>query len=172
MGDFDSGKFGHKLDRTGSNLFFCCCGRARNIFGCCRAINILGHGRGFFTCLQLALLAIWATWTLGDLSFGWLELWVTWALGDLSFGWLELWQFGKLGHWTAWVTCTLDNLGDLTNNWEIWCIEKLDSRFSGWKYFRLVFTNRFLVGLQLLYIWWTTRYVFLLSMNHRGIILS
>jgi hypothetical protein len=52
----------------GRAIFFCH-GRDRNIFGYCRAINIIGHG-SFYTCLQLALLAIWATWTLGNFSFG------------------------------------------------------------------------------------------------------
>ena len=118
--NLDFGKFGQKLSQTGSNLI--------NFVQTCFYL-------GFW---QFGQLGLWVTWAMGDLSFGWLELWVTWALGDLSFGWLELWQFGKLGHWTAWVTCTLDNLDDLTNNWEVWCIEKLDSRFSGWKYFRLV----------------------------------
>ena len=123
MGDLDFWKFGHKLDQT------CFCflfhhGRARNIFGYCRAINILGHGRGFFTCLQFALLAIWATWTLGDLSFGWLELWVTWALGDLSFddlGNLDIWQFRWLGHWTIWVSSTLGNLCSLFIGKFVYC---------------------------------------------------
>ena len=105
-------------------------GMAIHIFGYWTAINILGYGNFLLgdnlDFGKLGVREIWATWTLGNLSFGWLGLWATWTLnnlGDLSFGqleWLELWEIFEL-----WL------LGKL-------CIEKLDSRFNGWKYFRLV----------------------------------
>ena len=51
-------------------------GRAMNIFGCERAINTFGYWKAIiilwniFTWGQLGLLAIWATYTLVNLSFG------------------------------------------------------------------------------------------------------
>ena len=115
-------------------------GWAINIFGHCRAINIFGLGRAIHIFLyrgnldfwQSGQLGLWVTWVLGDLSFGWLELWVTWTLSNLgldNLGNLGIGHLRWLGLWTSWVTWTLGNL----------CIEKLDSRFNGWKYFRLVY---------------------------------
>ena len=81
---------------------------------------------------QLGLLAIWATWTLGNFSFGWLELWVTWALRiweTWSLDSLGNLDIGQVGCLQLWETCVLYLLGNL-------CIVKLDSRFGGWKYFQ------------------------------------
>ena len=106
--------------QTRSNLFFLYRhGRARNIFGYCRAINILGHGRGFFY-----LLAICTFGNLGNLDFGWLELWVTWALSNLGFdnlGNLDIGQLRWLGHWTSWVSSTLGNLCTLFIGKFVYC---------------------------------------------------
>ena len=109
-----------------------CHGRARNIFGYCRAINNLAMGEFLFF---FYLLAIWTFGNLGNLDFEWLELWVTWALGDLSFGWLELWvtwalsnlgfdnlgnldigQLGWLVLWTIWVTWLIIGKFDVLKN--------------------------------------------------------
>jgi hypothetical protein len=57
-------------------------------------------GEVFFTCLQLGLLAIWATWILGDLDFGQLvysNYWETCVLKNLVT-WGTTWTFGNLGN--------------------------------------------------------------------------
>jgi hypothetical protein len=82
--------------------------------------------------LQFALLAIWATWTLGDFSFGWLQLWVTCALTiweTLTLDSLGDLDIGQVGCLQLWETCALYLLGNL-------CIVNFDSRFGGWKYFQ------------------------------------
>ena len=94
------------------SFFFFFHGRVRNIFGYCRAINILSRGRamGFFT---------WAFGNLGNLDFGWLELWVTWALSNLGFdnlGNLDIGQLGWLVLWTIWVTWLIIGKFDVLKN--------------------------------------------------------
>ena len=126
-----------KMDKICSNWFHH--GRAWNIFGYCRAGNLLGHGRVFFYLL--------ATWTFGNLcnlDFWQIGLWVNWALCDLDFwqlvysnywktyllvGNLDFWKFGELGLWVTvgtWVTWAL---GDLDfwwlGLWVTWALSNL-----------------------------------------------
>jgi hypothetical protein len=65
----------------------------------------------------------------------------------LDFEKLGLWQFGKLGLWTAWVTWTLDSLGNLDfgqfvncNYWENYVLKNLTNALQAESISGLLYT--------------------------------